>query len=179
MSTPATIKAALQAAITKANDTTGAGDTTVTGAVDSLIAGFGQGGGGGSGGGLPDGVSTMDGGTFTLASDSSPSGLYAIQHSMGKVPNFFIVAMKGTVGTDCAGYLVLSYCVRMSFSPMTVIGEIQSIASGGGLVTTNMTYRGMDSTMFTDNNFSLFLNNRPFKAGVEYAWVCGVIDGLV
>lgn len=48
MSTPATIKAALQAAITKANNTTGAGDTTVTGAVDSLIAGFGQGGGGGS-----------------------------------------------------------------------------------------------------------------------------------
>lgn len=46
MSTPATIKSALQTAITKANNTTGAGDTTVTGAVDSLIAGFGQGGGG-------------------------------------------------------------------------------------------------------------------------------------
>lgn len=43
MSTPATIKAALQTAITKANNTTGAGDTTVTGAVDSLISSYGQG----------------------------------------------------------------------------------------------------------------------------------------
>ena len=135
---------------------------------------------GSSGGGLPNGVSALDGGTFTLASDSSPSGLYAIQHSMGKVPNFFIVAMKGTVGTDCAGYLVLSDCVRMSFANSAdVIGKIHSIANGGGMVTSDMTYRGMASTMFTDNNFSLFLNNRPFKAGVEYAWVCGVIDGLV
>lgn len=45
MSTPATIKAALQTAITKANNTTGAGDTTVIDAVDSLIDGYGKGGG--------------------------------------------------------------------------------------------------------------------------------------
>lgn len=45
MSTPATIKAALQTVITKANNTTGAGDTTVIDAVDSLIDGYGKGGG--------------------------------------------------------------------------------------------------------------------------------------
>ncbi len=44
MSTPATIKTALQAAITKANSTTGAGDTNLTDAVDSLIEGYGKGG---------------------------------------------------------------------------------------------------------------------------------------
>lgn len=44
MSTPATIKAALQAAITKANNTTGAGDTNLTDAVDSLVEGYGKGG---------------------------------------------------------------------------------------------------------------------------------------
>jgi hypothetical protein len=44
MSTPTTIKTALQAAIRKANNTTGAGDTTVTDAVDSLIEGYGKGG---------------------------------------------------------------------------------------------------------------------------------------
>lgn len=44
MSTPATIKTALQAAIRKANNATGAGDTTVTDAVDSLIEGYGKGG---------------------------------------------------------------------------------------------------------------------------------------
>lgn len=45
MSTPTTVKNALQAAITKANAVTGEGDTTVTDAVNSLIAGYGQGGG--------------------------------------------------------------------------------------------------------------------------------------
>jgi hypothetical protein len=43
MSTPITIKNALQAAITKANNVTGAGDTNVTDAVDSLIEGYGKG----------------------------------------------------------------------------------------------------------------------------------------
>lgn len=63
MSTPATIKAALQTAITKANNTTGAGDTTVTGAVDSLIAGFGQGGGGI----IPTGTKTItENGTYDV-----------------------------------------------------------------------------------------------------------------
>jgi hypothetical protein len=45
MSSPTTIKTALQATITKANSTTGKNDTNVTDAVNSLIEGYGQGGG--------------------------------------------------------------------------------------------------------------------------------------
>lgn len=45
MSTPTTVKNALQAAITKANSTTGKNDTNVTNAVNSLIDGYGKGGG--------------------------------------------------------------------------------------------------------------------------------------
>lgn len=45
MSTPTTIKNALQAAITKANSTTGKNDTNVTNAVNSLVEGYGKGGG--------------------------------------------------------------------------------------------------------------------------------------
>lgn len=49
MPTPDKNKAALDGLIAKANAATGGADTTVTDAVDTLIAGFGQGGGGGSG----------------------------------------------------------------------------------------------------------------------------------
>lgn len=46
MPTPDKNKAALEGLIAKANAATGGDDTTVTDAVDTLIAGFGQGGGG-------------------------------------------------------------------------------------------------------------------------------------
>lgn len=67
MSTPTTVKNALQAAITKANSTTGKNDTNVTNAVNSLIDGYGKGGGI-----TPSGSLTItENGTFDVTSLAS------------------------------------------------------------------------------------------------------------
>ena len=59
MSTPTTIKTALQAAITKANSTTGKNDVNVTNAVNSLIEGYGKG----------DGITPV--GTLTISNNGT------------------------------------------------------------------------------------------------------------
>ena len=66
MSTPDSVKAALQTEISKANATTGGSDTTVSGAIDTLIAGYGK------GGTTPTGTKTITAnGTYDVAEYAS------------------------------------------------------------------------------------------------------------
>ena len=96
MSTPESIKNQLMTLIGQANAVTGNTDTDVTGAVASLIAGFGQ------GGGLPEGMNAF---VLTLTesylTQAAPGWTLTIPHGLGKVPGFAIV-MRTTGITNAA-----------------------------------------------------------------------------
>ena len=63
------------------------------------------------GDGLPDGVSAIASGTFILAEDSISSGFYDIEHGAGTAPNFYMIGIEGSVGTELAGYFCRCYCM--------------------------------------------------------------------
>ena len=147
----------------------GAGSDDLEGLIDAITGG----------GGLPDGVSAMAGGTFTPAADSASSGFYDIEHGMGATPNFYILGIKGDIGTEYAGYLCLCYCVKVNISNKSVVGYAYSLTSSDGLATYSIEFTsGMGDVLFSDAKFSLYINNRPLKAGVTYTWICGMLDGI-
>ena len=78
----------IQALTAYANEVTGASDTTLSDAVESLADGYG-----GGGGSLPSSISVIDGGEFTLASETTST--YHIEHSLGVVPKGFVIWTDG------------------------------------------------------------------------------------
>lgn len=77
MSTPESVKGALQTAINQANTTTGKNDSTITDTVASLVEGYGQGG---------ESSPAHTEGSFTPAT----SGMVPIEHGLGVTPRIFI-----------------------------------------------------------------------------------------
>ena len=106
MSTPATIKAALQSLISQANATTGASDTTVTAAVETLIDGYG-----GTGGG----EWTTDG----MAAGNEPSGVLTIHNAT--IANYSFYYRSRITGLIFDGLTSVGTC---SFSNCTGISEL-------------------------------------------------------
>lgn len=72
MATADSVKNKLQELITKANEATGHADTDLTTAVNTLVAGFGQ------GGGLPSWIEEMDFQTFTPAVDTNATQTFSL-----------------------------------------------------------------------------------------------------
>lgn len=127
MSTPATIKTALQAAIAKANNVTGGGDTTVTEAIDSLIDGYGK------GGVEPSGIITItQNGTYDVtekaqavvevpASGIMPSGTKEItQNGTYDVTNF------ASVLASIAGLNAKSYDITVDSDKTSTVYLLQN-----------------------------------------------------
>ena len=124
MSTPTTVKNALQAAITKANAVTGEGDTTVTDAVNSLIEGYGQGGGI-----TPSGSLTItENGTFDVTNYAS-----VVANITGINARIYNV----TVASDQTGFYNLvksDWLLSIRENPnafvmMRYLGELPSVAA--------------------------------------------------
>lgn len=86
MATPLTD--AINALTTYANSVTGASDTTLSDAVDTLVDGYGGGGGGGL---------TYETGTLTI-SDSSTRGV-TINHTLGVVPKIIYMICRDLTST--------------------------------------------------------------------------------
>lgn len=134
------------------------------------------GSGGGSDGGIPDGLSALTGGTITPASDTSDGGLNYLEHDLGTAPNFFIITMNSPVSpADHAGYVVALACFKCKIGNTETLGIYFRPSANGSISQTTMNYPGMGSIMFADTQIAYF---GSLKAGVEYAWMCGVIEGL-
>lgn len=138
--------------------------------IDSIVTG------GSSGGGLPDGFSNLTGGTITPASDTSDSGLNYLEHDLGTAPNFYIVTMNCPVSpADHAGYVVAIACFKCKIGNTETLGIYFRPSANGNISQATMNYPGMGNIMFADTQIAYF---GSLKAGVEYAWMCGVIEGL-
>lgn len=131
----------------------------------------------GSGGGLPDGVSALASGTFTLAEDAS--GI-SIEHGLGVTPNFAVAILGEDVSTaeNVSNTMLYNIILTKAFFD-SYAGQVLSgcfvygyfdewgltVGSQGGIV-------GM-----VDDRWINFM--APIiKAGHTYHWICGVLDGI-
>lgn len=89
MATADSVKAKMQGLIDSANAKTGGNDTTLTAAVNALIAGFGSGGGTGL---------AYDMGEFVLEADTIAGKNTYISHNLGEKPGFILVWTDDYVG---------------------------------------------------------------------------------
>lgn len=90
MATADSVKAKMQGLIDSANAKTGGNDTTLTAAVNALIAGFGSGGGG-------TGLA-YDMGEFVPEADTTAGVNTYISHNLGEKPGFILVWTDDYVG---------------------------------------------------------------------------------
>lgn len=143
------------------------------------VVGTFEGGGGGS---LPSSISKIDGGSFTLASDTSQLS-YVISHNLGVMPKFFII------WTDDLNDYVPSYAQRYTY--MVSYREINLVLSDGTVYKGSYTsyYRQTtggaaeaSGTFYENKNpkqsdyitSSTFKTNRSddyYKAGCTYKWL--------
>lgn len=89
MATADSVKAKMQGLIDSANAKTGGNDTTLTAAVNALIAGFGSGGGTGL---------VYDMGEFVPEADTTAGVNTYISHNLGEKPGFILVWTDDYVG---------------------------------------------------------------------------------
>lgn len=183
------IRSKIQALIAAANNTTGESDTTLTDAIQTLVDGYGQGGGvttqplsvtengtytapSGtaytpvtvnvpSGGSLPSVISKIDGGSFTLASDTL-TGNHSITHSLGVVPSGIAMWSDDIV--------VEAYSVR-TVKYLVAIGTAYVIMQ----INTNAADRQVNGTLASGNlsasSFKITLASNYYKAGATYKWL--------
>ncbi len=206
MSTPTTVKNALQAAITKANSTTGKNDANVTNAVNSLIEGYGKGGGI-----TPSGSLTItENGTFDVTSLASVTAniqglnarVYSATVSSDKTgvtdlvqndwlksiyndPNAFaLVRYVGTLPSVAAVHLSLTANFPLFCSGATVYYSMV-LRSSATAIQLNSDARNLYTTSYNGHinissagKLQIYGNaTYPVKAG-QYQIIAGIAEGL-
>ena len=127
-----------------------------------------------SGGGLPDGITEINTGSFTLASDFK--GVYNITHGLSRTPNFHIVyAEYDDAKSIGENYLLLDFGM--------------AIKSGYGAYWSQQNVYASDyDTIMTWYNWCTNPTNQKIpidcqsdsklKSGITYHWIAGVADGM-
>ncbi len=162
----------IQALTTYANEVTGASDTTLSDAVATLAEGYGQGGGS-----LPSVISKIDGGSFTLTSDTALSNKQ-IEHSLGTVPKGFAIWTNDALsGTES-----IRYAVRIEFMQFDVIDSNNNeylgnptlliLYNGGISVISNVRITASNISQYvTSTDFGYSNGTVYFKANATYKWI--------
>lgn len=124
-------------------------------------------------GGLPDGVSALASGTFTLTSDDSTA--VNVTHNLGVVPNFGVcIIEEAAVNMEKPALIGIASIIK------NIYRLIQTYVYYGG-DGTNQQYSAdveYGGSTTSDTEYLFTNNNIPFGAGYTYRWVCGVIDGI-
>lgn len=141
----------------------------------------------GGGGGLPNGVSALASGTFTLTTDIIDS--IPIAHGLGVKPNFYVVMVETDLSESTAVVPMTVYCT--SIRKRVYDKNIGTIVYGSVMTGETIEQYGYYHSLWyleedpdfpddiDDIKFELWAGNAsPLKAGHTYRWVCGVIDGI-
>ena len=130
------------------------------------------------GGSLPPVISKIDGGSFTLASDTA-GDRQSISHSLGVVPKGFVIwtedELSGTVDTrymsNC--YVAAANIVDKNLNNYVAVGAASLLYNGTAsqltsntLLTAASVQSFMDATRIRWYNTMLF-----YKAGLTYKWL--------
>ena len=129
----------------------------------------------GGGGSLPSVISKIDGGSFTLASDTA-GDRQSVSHSLGVVPKGFVIwtedELSGTVATrhiaNC-GATVINVTDRSS-NHYTCSGWVTVLYNGNASIINNAIYT--DASRIVDAQRIIWGNSLLFyKAGLTYKWL--------
>lgn len=171
------IRSKIQALITAANTKTGESDTTLTDAVQTLVDGYGQGGGGGS---LPSVISKIDGGSFTLSSDTAGNNHW-ISHNLGVLPKCIIIwtedsDLRTSTAAVAQRYLLCSQLVLMDWvtgttSNALIPNHLLRNTNGATSNTGSPIIQAAVGNYIQTTRFNNVLGSAYYKAGVEYKWV--------
>lgn len=179
MATADSVKAKMQGLIDSANAKTGGNDTTLTAAVNALIAGFGSGGGTGL---------AYDMGEFVPEADTIAGPNTYISHNLGEKPGFILVWTDDYVGvtnpdetnTTALGFVWFNQIMGLENwlttsvkSEGTTVNFTQSKATGGMNVVkpTSGAYT-LKSDGVSAESFMLVKigNNIYYRAGTTYKY---------
>lgn len=130
------------------------------------------------GGSLPSVISKIDGGSFTLASDTAGDS-QSVSHSLGVVPKGFVIWTEDEIsGTIATRYMANCYVAAANIvdknsnnyiasgaAAMTYNGNA-SILTSNTLFTAASVQNFMDATKIRWYNTLLF-----YKAGCQYKWL--------
>ena len=117
--------------------------------------------GGGGGGSLPSVISKIDGGSFTLASDTL-TGSYSISHTLGVAPSGIAIWSDDIVAES---YSVRTTWQILAASTKYVVYQINTNATdrfAGGNI------GGSD---FGTTAFKVTISSNYYKAGATYQWL--------
>ena len=126
------------------------------------------------GGSLPSVISKIDGGSFTLASDTA-GDRQSVSHSLGVVPKGFVIWTEDELsGTEATRYLAncgatVIHVVDKASNHYACSGWVTLLYNGNASIINNALYtdasRVMDAQRIIWGNPLLF-----YKAGCQYKW---------
>lgn len=129
----------------------------------------------GGSGGLVNGVSAIDGGTFTPSSDVSNN--YTINHNLGVAPDFYFLFREGGITEVSANpsSIIQAFGVKIPIEE-NVFSDVHTyVTSGGSLSQISQTFQLAVYNMFyKPDTFRFNPMMGKLKAGVTYRWCAGV-----
>lgn len=131
---------------------------------------------GGGGGSLPSSISKIDGGSFTVSSDTTAQN-YSISHTLGVIPKGWIIWLEDEIsGTSSTRYI---HSIGLSACDVTDKNDSNFVYSAwyGMLYNGNRSgqVNGITSSQASDyvtaTTFKYNNNNLYYKSGLTYKWL--------
>lgn len=130
----------------------------------------------GGGGSLPSIISKIDGGSFTLSSDTQGTA-YSISHNLGVVPKGFVFwtedALSGTEATRfiANAYMTVADITKSNNTHYDAVGSVYILYNGNTTsINASLSSSAVDDYMTTSvikwNNSAVY-----YKSGLTYKWI--------
>lgn len=133
--------------------------------------------GGGGGASLPSVISKIDGGTFTLASDTQASR-YTITHNLGTKPKQIVLWTEDSALLESSEATSERYIMWSSYMLLSWVHNATTTYAGfpfyiyrGTTGTSNNSGSPATATSSVTNSDFLFPSTMFYKSGIEYKWV--------
>lgn len=155
-------------------------DTLPTSSFDTIATNIGLISGGGS---LPTSISKIEGGSFTLASDTQGT-MYDISHSLGVAPKQIVVwtdeeSLRNSTEEQAQRYLISAQLICREFISGTTNYSVQPLfqyrnTTGTSSTTGSWLTSAQAQIYISAVRFNITVGSVYYKAGVEYKWVAFV-----
>ena len=169
MSTAETVKAQMQGLIDSANAKTGGNDTTLTSAVNTLIAGFGQ------VGGSSDGTSGIYMAKITPESDAEK---ITVNHNLGTTDILFAAILVETLGDIVPAFNgTLAKFYAKSDIPFRITSAMNNDSFNNGVYYNTKTANANNSSVTARDYIDNVIDENTFefnKIAMAYKFIAGV-----
>ena len=127
-----------------------------------------------SGGSLPSVISKIDGGSFTLASNTDV-GNYSISHNLGEKPKGFVIWSDDVVyGTDETDLMLVNLMLKVCDYSATAVAAYMATrkpTSGTFGQYTNTVAAAAESSWLSPSYIKIGMSAASYKSGATYNWI--------